>query len=441
MTPDRDEELKKRRQQREARRKQQMEEQRRLKRNLIIAAVALVACGIAIFLLSRGGSSSGETDTAYLSGTETTAATQAPTTEATEETSKSKRDPTTVIHIRAAGDLNVTDDVILAGAGSNGYDFTECFLGVTGALSNADMTLLNFEGNLCGEPYGTSSTSAPLQMAEALRASGVDMVQTANSCSVKNGLIGMTSTLNSFRGVGIEPVGTFSSPEEFRKTKGYTICEIQGIKVAVVSFTKGVGSMGLPEGSEDCVNLLYTDYATTYQDIDKDAIRKILKNVASEKPDITIALLHWGSEYNDTISSSQESIVSLMKAQGVDVIIGTHSHRVQKIEYDKLSGTLVAYSLGDFFGSANEAGSNYSIILDVEITKDSDAGTTMVTGFSYIPIYTLKESETIDSQRRVVVIEDAMRAYEENYVDKVTYDAYSSMSSALDRIEARVKGE
>lgn len=431
---DRDE-LYNRRQQREARR-QQLAQQRKLRIKLIIAAVVLVASAILIGVLAWSNRPPAP-PVDETQPPETEAATQAAT--ATEETEKVKRDPTTVIHIRAAGDLNVTDEVILSGAGSNGYDFTTAFLGVAGALSDADMTLLNFEGNLCGEPYGTQSTSAPLQLANALKAAGVDMVQTANSCSVNNGLLGMTSTMNSLRSAGIEPVGTFSSPEEFRKTRGYTICEIQGIKVAVVAFTKGVGSMGLPAGSEDCVNLLYTDYATTYQEIDKDGIRKVLKDVASEKPDVTIALLHWGSEYNDTISASQKSISSLMKSNGVDVIIGSHPHRVQSIEYDKLGGTLVAYSLGDFFGSAVEAGSNYSIILDIEITQDSDAGVTQVTGYSVIPIYTLKQSETCDSQRRVVVIEDAMKAYREDYVDRVTAEAYASMEASLSRINERIK--
>ena len=306
--PDHDE-LNKRRQQREARRKKQLEEQRKLKRNLIIAAVVLLICGAAIILLGRSGSEQAP-ETLEAAPTQTN---PIPTTEPTTqppETEKSKRDPITVINIRAAGDLNITDEVILAGAGADGYDFTRCFLDVAGVLSGADMTMLNFEGILSGETYGADSASAPLQMAEALHAVGVDIVQTANSNSVRNGLIGLTSTLNSLRSVGIEPVGTFASPEEFKKSKGYTICEIQGIKVAVVGFTKGVGSMGLPAGSEDCVNLLYTDYATTYQDIDKDAIKKVLKAVASEKPDITIAMLHWGSEYNDTISSSQKSRAS-----------------------------------------------------------------------------------------------------------------------------------
>ena len=99
-----------------------------------------------------------------------------------------------------------------------------------------------------------------------------------------------------------------------------------------MAFTKGLGGKGLPSGSENCVNLLYEDYYTNYQKIATDSIKKILKNVESEDPDLTIALLHWGSEFNDTISDSQKSIASLMLKNGVDAIIGTHSHMVHQIE-------------------------------------------------------------------------------------------------------------
>ena len=146
----------------------------------------------------------------------------------------------------------------------------------------------------------------------------------------------------------------------------------------------------------------------------------------------------WGSEYNDDISDTQKSIVNLMKKQGVDVIIGTHPHTVQAIEYDELAGTLVAYSLGDFFGDASRGGTNYSIILDLEITKDSSTGTTKVTNYSYTPIYTVSEAESADGYRRVVRIDKTVEAWEENYLDKVSQSAKESMVYALDRIEARI---
>ena len=81
-----------------------------------------------------------------------------------------------------------------------------------------------------------------------------------------------------------------------------------------------------------------------------------------------MALLHWGSEFNDDISKTQKSIVSLMQKQGVDVIIGTHPHTLQPIVFDEDAGTLVAYSLGDFFGEADRGATNYSIILNLKDT-------------------------------------------------------------------------
>ena len=308
---------------------------------------------------------------------------------------------------------------------------------VAPVLSDADLTVLNFEGNVCGEPYGSATTSAPKEILDGLRRAGVDLVQTANSRSIQNGLIGLTSTLSAIRQAGLEPIGSFSSPAEFRQTKGYTICTVQGIKVAFVGFTKGFLGMGMPTGNEECVNLLYTDYATTYDQVDRDGINALLKEVAKEEPDITIALVHWGSENNESVSATQESIVNLMKKAGVDVILGTHSHTLQHIVFDELKGTLVAYSLGDFFGDGIEGGTNYSIILDIEITRDPVADTTKVTNFSYTPIYTLKEDEC-DGYRRVVRIEQAMIAYNTNFVDKVSDTAYAGMEKAMTRIPERL---
>ena len=111
---------------------------------------------------------------------------------------------------------------------------------------------------------------------------------------------------------------------------------------------------------------------------------------------------------------------------------------MQAIEYDELAGTLVAYSLGDFFGDASRGGTNYSIILDLEITKDSSTGTTKVTNYSYTPIYTVSEAESADGYRRVVRIDKTVEAWEENYLDKVSQSAKESMVYALERIEARI---
>ena len=434
MSLDHDE-LNKRRQEREKRR---IRRQRMMYVRLVLAAVVLIACGVGIFFLIRNN---GPASTATLATVpeEIAPATEAETTPPTEKRPSWEKAPVK-IHIAAGGDLNVTDKVVWSGQMSGDFNYTNAFMDVAPILSQADLAILNFEGNVCGAPYGTETGSAPQPLLEALKNAGVDVLQMANSCSIRNGLMGLTSTLSNIRAAGLEPVGAFSSADEFRKTKGYTICQVGDIKIALVAFTKGVGSLGLPVGSEDCVNLLYEDYYTTYQTINKKGIRNILRAAEAEKPDLTIALLHWGSEYNEAISKSQEDIAKLMIGEGVDVIIGSHPHLVQQIDFDEQNGTIVAYSLGDFFGDGERGGTNYAIILDIEVTKDYETGTTKVTDYSYVPIYTLAENQC-DGFRRVVRIENAMSAYELNFVDKVTDSCYENMKFAMERILARVHPE
>ena len=423
-----EEDINKRREKREALRKKRQAEQRRLLMGLIAAAVVLVLCGIGIFALASSAPREEKPQPQAEKPRPTQPAPTAP----------QEQSALTTIHIRAAGDLNITNAVVDAGLTGTGYNYSRAFMDVANILSEADLTVLNFEGNICGEPYGSGTTSAPKEILEALRSAGVDMVQMANSCSINNGLIGLTASLSAVREAGLIPLGAYASPAEFRESGGYTICDVRGIRVAFVAFTKGVGGMGMPAGNEDCVNLLYTDYATTYDEIDKDGITAILKDVAAEKPDITIAMLHWGSEYSDAVSPSQKSIMNLMQKNGVDVILGTHPHTVQEVAFDQAAGTLVAYSLGDFFGDATRGGTNYSIILDVEITKDNASGATRVTDFSYTPIYTLKKTDTVDQKTRVVRLEQAQIAFAGNYVDKITSACNADMTYSMGRIEVRV---
>ena len=428
-----DDEMKKRREKREAQRKKQQAESRQLKISLFLAAVVLVLAVLGIRAIVDSVDTQAPATQQVPVRTEPTAA-------PTEAPRRNEVNPITTIHIKAAGDLNITKNVVDSGLSANGYNYSRAFMDVASILADADLTVLNLEGNICGEPYGSDTKSAPRELLDGLRHAGVDLIQTANSCSIHNGLIGMSATLQAIRSAGMEPIGSFTNQNELQESGGYTITEVQGIKVAFVAFTKGVGGMGMPAGNEKLVNLLYTDYYSTYKQVDTEGITKILKSVEAEKPDITIALLHWGSEYNDEISATQKSIVSLMKKRGVDVIIGTHPHMVQAIEYDAAAGTLVAYSLGDFFGDASRAGTNYSIILDMEITKDAATGITRVTDYDYTPIYTQKTTEVEGDENiyRVVRIDKAMEAYTKNYLDKITETAWDSMNYSLQRIAQRV---
>lgn len=343
----------------------------------------------------------------------------------------------TVIKIVAGGDLNVTARTVAAGEAEGSYDYTGVFLDVAQIFAEAAASVLNLEGTLCGPPYGASTSSAPAALVQTLADCGVDFLQTANSFSVKNGMIGLKSTLNAVRAAGLEPLGTYESNAEAARNQGFVLRSIGGIRVAFVSFTKGMDGMGLPSGSEKCVNLLYTDYTTTYKKVNTTGITAILNAVNAAKPDVTIAMLHWGSEGSTTISPTQKKIVKLLQQNGVDAIIGTHSHQVQTIEFDEATGKLVAFSLGDFFGDALDSGTQYSILLELEITKDNLTGNTALTGFTPIPLYTLTP-ERDGVEMKVIPIANAIQQYEENHISAVSGSTYEKLKAALAQIEARI---
>lgn len=412
------EELNRRRLERQMYRQQTQAKKRRKRiTTAILAAVVAAAILVGLFFLLRAKENKAAEEAAQ------------PT-----EPAAAAPEDATVIQLVAAGDVNVTDAVVASGGAV--YDYTNTFLDVAPLLAAGDITVLNFEGNLCGTPYGSISRSAPQAMAEALSRAGVDLVQLANSYSINQGISGLRATIQSVKDAGMEPLGVYADERAYKAGKGYVVRDVQGVKIAFVAFTKGMDGMTLPQGSENCVNVLYTDYDSTYQKVNTKAINTVLDAVAAEKPDLTVAMLHWGSEYNDTISDTQESIVELLQERGVDAIIGSHPHYVQKMTYDPETGFFVAYSLGDFISDGVRSGTEYSVVLELEITKSKEG--TKITNYSYTPIFTVAEQ---GSALRSVRIAEAMTAFDGNHITHINQATYDAMTYALTRIEARTKGE
>jgi len=396
-----------------------------------VAAAVIVAVGILIWVVTRDGKQPGTT-------TQDRPNTPAVTTQPPEATGPVVKEERTTVSVSVAGDLNVTAATVNAGLTPYGYDYGPVFRDVAPLLANADVTVLNFEGNLFGIPYGQENASAPPEMLQELSDIGVDMIQMANSYSIRNGLLGLESTLEGIRAAGMEPLGAYATNEEFKESQGFTIRDINGVRLAFVAFTKGMDNLGLPAGSENCVNVLYEDYATTYQTVARDKINSILKNVRSAEPDYIIALLHWGSEHNDEYSDTQETIREVLFAGGVDAIVGTHSHRVQAVDFDREAGTFTAYSLGDFFSDTTEAGTNYSIVLNLQITKDNQTGETKLTDYTCTPIYNMTPEESGETTLRLVRTRTAMEGHDIGIYNCISDELYSNMAYSLERIEYRL---
>ncbi len=432
------EDMKRRWEKRERMRQQAKKQRKRLIIGLVIAGIFLAAVAVLIIVMSQGGEKKPEATQPIASDTSPGETTPAETTPepTTTQGSYSNADKT-VIRLAAAGDFNVTDKTVAAGGTM--FNYTNMLLDVVPVLSRADITVMNFEGNLIGSPYGSQTHGAPQSMADALYRAGVDFVQVANSWSLENGHSGLSQTISNFRLAGLEPLGAYTTNAEAERTGGYTLCTVRGIKIAFIAFTKGMDSgRAMQPKYDQCINVLYTDYDSTYKRIDRSGITAVIDRAKEEEPDLIVAMVHWGSEYNDTISESQKDIRDLMFSQGVDAIIGTHPHYLHAMEYDEKKGTFVAYSLGDFTGDGARSGTAYSVILELEITKDNRSNKTKITGYTYTPIYTTEGS---DGLLRVMRLENAIASYESKYLDRVSQAVYEDMKYALERIHARIHAE
>lgn len=345
---------------------------------------------------------------------------------------------TTVVTIAAGGDVNLTDELLDAVRRPDGsYDFSGYFLHAAPLLSGADLAIVNLEANFTANPVDAASHNAPASLASALAGCGVDVVQTANSYSIASGLAGLASTMETIAQAGMKTAGTSATEADFAKTKGVTMVEVQGVKIALVAFTKGVGNLNLPEGSEHCVNLLYKDYASTYTKVDKDGIQAVLDAAQAQSPDITIALLHWGSEYDGVVSDTQEQIRKLMFAGGVDAIIGTHSHLVGELLLAE-DGSFTAYSLGDLCGTDADSDARQSIILQLEFTKNNETGETKLTNYSYTPIYLANSEQSPAGIYQILNTENETALYEQNYYTRVSEKTYGLLAQSKADIEALV---
>ena len=215
-------------------------------------------------------------------------------------------EPDLTITVAAVGDIMIDDDLLAAALQENGtYDFSRSFAAVAGMTGSADLTLGNLELNFAGEPYGSATGSAPESLAMALAGVGFDVVQTANSASIQNGLSGLQSTIRYLNAAGIDHVGTYAASSDKSANEGVLLRNVSGLKVAILGYTKGLGGLSLPHGSEYAVDLLYTDYATDFDKIATDAINRSLEAARALQPDVILAMLHWGSESDRTVTASQ----------------------------------------------------------------------------------------------------------------------------------------
>ena len=136
--------------------------------------------------------------------------------------------------------------------------------------------------------------------------------------------------------------------------------------------------------------------------------------------------MHWGIEYQYTPNNYQKDMANYLSNLGVDIIIGTHPHVIQPIEW--INNTLVIYSLGNFL-SAHEViniGNRIGLMSSVKITKKENK--IEITELKNELLYTYYTNNYHDIL--IVPFSKMQDSYLENY--QTTYDEFKEIVKKLD---------
>ena len=265
-------------------------------------------------------------------------------------------------------------------------------------------------------------------------------MQTANTYSIQNGLSGLRSTIQYLDAAGISHVGTYAAQDDKTSLGGVLLKNVNGVKIAFIAYTKGLNYLTLPEGEEYAVDVLYEDYASDFNKINESAILDSVNAAKALQPDVIVAMLHWGSESDSAVTDSQKKIKNLLFENGVDAIIGSHSHIVGPMEEEQVTTVdgeekmcFVAYSLGNFFSAMDDSyakNCRESVVLNLSFTKNGQTGATQLSGVTYTPIYIMDHGEGKDPRYEILPIRSAINSGLFPDMEQTLTDAIAQLRAA-----------
>lgn len=246
------------------------------------------------------------------------------------------------------------------------YDFKPTIQYIKPIITKYDLKYYNQETILGGAELGYSSYpqfNSPNEVGDAFLDAGFNLVSLATNHTMDKGERGVLNSVNYWKSKkNVVYSGQWSSWDERNEVHVY---DINGISYAFFSYTTWTNGLETPNGKE-YLNNVYSDEKAA-NDISK--IRDLV--------DVVIVAMHWGTEYSLGVSSSQEYIANYLAGLGVDLIIGSHPHVVEPVEYINNGKTFVIYSLGNFLSAQYGIDRLTGLMVEVTIKKVVDVDGTI----------------------------------------------------------------
>lgn len=330
-----------------------------------------------------------------------------------EAASESASEPLPEVTLVMVGDVLLHTPVAESGrTEEGGYDFTEVFANVKEEIAGADLALVNQEVIIGGTELGISgypAFNAPYELGDALVDTGFDVILHATNHTLDKGKRGVLNCLAFWEESYPEEavLGIHKTEEDSEEIYVY---EQEGIRIAILNYTYGTNGIALPQDMPFAVDLL-----------EEERVVRDLQ-AAEELADFTIVCPHWGTEYTLTQTKEQERWAELFAENGADLVIGTHPHVIEPVEW--VEDTLVYYSLGNFVNWTSGTGEGVANrmvggMAQVTIGRKEDGEVCIVDwgveplvchveqGFGGVTVYPLKEYNAELSERNEIVKQDS----------------------------------
>lgn len=249
----------------------------------------------------------------------------------------------------AVGDVLIHESVYKDAYLNGNYDFHKMFTFIEPIIKKYDLKYCNQESTIGGTALGISgypSFNSPDEIGDEIVNLGFNLISLANNHVMDKGEDAVKYSNSYWATKNVITAGSYQNMEERNKVRVY---EQNGIKYAFLAYTTSLNG-GNPK-KEYLVNM----YSATKAKQDIEAVKN--------KVDVIIVSMHWGEEYTNIPTEGQRQIAEYLSSLGVNLIIGSHPHVVQPVEY--VRETLVIYSLGNFISNQLSIGLNQGIGLIV----------------------------------------------------------------------------
>ena len=327
------------------------------KKKLLPVLIPFIAAVLVVSALAVSGKVA---KTAEINPTATKAAAVEQTAEETTLPKKSK------VTLVAVGDNLIHNTLIAAGEQDDGsLNYDSFYENIRPYIEKADIAVINQETMLGGASFeyaGYPCFNTPWEVGEAAINAGFDVFTCATNHTMDVGSAGIEKELEFFSNhPEVTHIGTYASEEDYNKITYY---KKNDIKFALLNYTYGTNGISIPEDKPYVVKML------TEENVRKD-ITEARKNA-----DFVIVFPHWGTENSHEVNEQQRKYNKIFLELGVDLVIGTHPHVLQNVEWIKDEATgkkmLVYYSIGNFISHQTSLNQMCGGMAKVTIERNGD---------------------------------------------------------------------